>query len=176
LLDQKHITILVLLQQDGRRHLAEIAKEVELSSPAVMERLKKLESRGIIKAFHAILDAKKLGKNITAFIGVSVSHQRYIDHVGLLIAAQKDVLECHHVTGPDSFVLKVTTTDTASLEKLIAEIRSMEGVTRTVTNVVLSTSKESSIIPLDTALEESFHKESPNGEATRRFTGTLGKK
>lgn len=176
MLDQKDITILALLQQDGRRHLADIAKEVDLSSPAVMERVKKLESRGVIKAFHAILDAKKLGKNIAAFIGASVSHQRYIDHVGALIAAQKDVLECHHVTGRDSFVLKVKTTDTASLEKLIAEIRSMEGVTRTVTNVVLSTAKESSVIPLDTALGESSHKESPNDEPNKRFTGTLGKK
>lgn len=141
-----------------------------------MERVRKLKSRGVIKGFHPVLDAKKLGKNLTAFIGVSVSHQRYIDSVGLFMATRKDVLECHHVTGGDSFVLKVKTADTDSLEKLIAEIRSMEGVTRTVTNVVLSTSKETSILSLEPALEESFHKETRNDEQNRRFTGTLGKK
>ena len=74
MVDQIDIKMLSILQQHGRRHLSEIANEVDLSSPAIMERVKKLESRGIIKGFHAILDAKKLGKNITAFIGVSVSH------------------------------------------------------------------------------------------------------
>ena len=168
--------MLAILQEHGRQHLAEIAKEVGLSAPAVMERVKKLESRGVIKGFHAILDAKKLGRNITAFIGVSVNHQRYIDNVGSLMATRKDVLECHHVTGEASFVVKVKTADTDALEKLIAEIRSMEGVTRTVTSVVLSTAKETSILSLETVLEESLKEEARHVEQSRRFTGTLGKK
>ncbi|MBI4524941.1 MAG: Lrp/AsnC family transcriptional regulator [Deltaproteobacteria bacterium] len=177
MLDQTDIKILSILQQQGRRHLADIAKEVDLSTPAVMERVKKLESRGIIKAFRAILDANKLGKNITAFIGVSVSHQPYIDNIGGLMAAAKDVLECHHVTGEESFFLKVKTADTGSLEKLIAEIRSLEGVTRTVTNVVLSTSKESQILSLERALEKSsLNTQTQHDQENRKFSGTLGKK
>jgi DNA-binding Lrp family transcriptional regulator len=93
------------------------------------------------------------------------------------MAAAKDVLKCHHVTGEESFVLKVKTADTGSLEKLIAEIRSLEGVTRTVTKVVLSTSKESLILSPETALEKtSLNKETGNGEENRKFTGTPGKK
>jgi Lrp/AsnC family leucine-responsive transcriptional regulator len=65
-----------------------------------------------------------------------------------------DVLECHHVTGDESFVLKVKSTNTASLEKLLGEIRSVEGVTRTVTKVVLSTAKESQALDLDQGLLE----------------------
>ncbi len=149
MLDEIDITILTILQHHGRRHLAEIAKEVDLSPPAVMERVKKLESRGIIKGYHALLDAKALGKDIVAFIGVSVGHQRYITAFASHMVRQHDVLECHHVTGEESFILKVKTANTDSLERFLGEIRSMEGVTRTVTKVVLSTPKESQVLEFE---------------------------
>ena len=151
MLDETDIKILSILQHHGRRHLAEIAKEVDLSPPAVMERVKKLESRGIIKGYHARLDAKKLGKDIMAFIGVSVGHQRYINPFASHMVRQHDVLECHHVTGDESFILKVKTANTDSLERLLGEIRSMEGVTRTVTKIVLSTPKESQVLEFEQA-------------------------
>lgn len=151
-LDTIDIKIINILQQHGRRHLAEIAKQVDLSPPAVMERVKKLEARGIIKGYHAALDAKKVGKDITAFIGVSISHQRFIDGFSSYMVAHEDVLECHHVTGDESFILKVKTATTASLEQLLGEIRSMEGVTRTVTKIVLSTPKEGQVVVLDEKL------------------------
>jgi len=149
--DEIDINILSILQHHGRRHLAEIAKEVDLSPPAVMERVKKLESRGIIKGYHALLDAKVLGKDVVAFIGVSVGHQRYITAFASHMVRQHDVLECHHVTGEESFILKVKTANTDSLERLLGEIRSMEGVTRTVTKVVLSTPKESQVLEFEQA-------------------------
>jgi Lrp/AsnC family leucine-responsive transcriptional regulator len=65
-----------------------------------------------------------------------------------------DVLECHHVTGDESFILKVKSANTGSLERLLGEIRSVEGVTRTVTKVVLSTAKESQALDLDQSLSE----------------------
>lgn len=167
MLDQTDIKILTILQQRGREHLAEIAKEVDLSPPAVMERVKKLEARGIIKGFHAVLDARKVGKGITAFIGVSVSHQRYVDSFGAQMATREDVLECHHVTGEESFILKVKTADTTALEKLIAEVRSMEGVTRTVTNVVLSTPKESTVLSLEGALEAASREPRNNNDGKK---------
>ncbi len=151
MLDEIDIKILSILQHHGRRHLAEIAKEVDLSPPAVMERVKKLESRGIIKGYHALLNAKVLGKDVVAFIGVSVGHQRYITAFASHMVRQRDVLECHHVTGEESFILKVKTANTDSLERLLGEIRSMEGVTRTVTKVVLSTPKESQVLEFEQA-------------------------
>jgi Lrp/AsnC family leucine-responsive transcriptional regulator len=129
--------------------LSDIAQEVDLSSPAVMERVKKLESSGVIKGYQAVLDAKKVGKDVTAFIGVSVGHQRNIDDFSSYMMRQQDVLECHHVTGEESFILKVRIENTESLEKLLAETRSLEGVTRTVTKVVLSTAKESQRLEFD---------------------------
>lgn len=154
MLDSIDLKILSILQSHGRCHLADIAKEVDLSSPAVMERVKKLEVHGVITGYQAVLDAKKVGKDITAFIGVSVSHQRYIEDFASCMMRQDDVLECHHVTGEESFILKVKTANTGSLERLLGEIRSMEGVTRTVTKVVLSTPKESQRLAFDERLAE----------------------
>ncbi len=156
LIDQIDLTILYILQHNGRARLADIADEVELSAPAVMERVKKLESGGVIKGYQALVDAKKLGKDVTAFIGVSIGHQRDIDGFAVQMLQYPDVLECHHVTGEESFILKVKSANTASLEKLLGEIRSLEGVTRTVTSVVLSTTKEKQAIELDARLSEHF--------------------
>lgn len=159
MLDPIDIKILSILQSHGRSHLAEIAKEVDLSPPAVMERVRKLEAHGVIKSYHALLDAKKVGKDITAFIGVLVGHQRHIDDFASHMVRQPDVLECHRVTGEESFLLKVKTANTLSLERLLGEIRSVEGVTRTVTRLVLSTPKENQRLELD----ESIAAEHPSG-------------
>jgi DNA-binding Lrp family transcriptional regulator len=70
----------------------------------------------------------------------------------------RDVLECHHVTGDESFILKVKSANTGALEKLLAEIRSVDGVTRTVTKVVLSTAKEVQTLDLDMGLAEPVRK------------------
>jgi Lrp/AsnC family leucine-responsive transcriptional regulator len=149
LLDQIDLKILSILQNDGRRRLADIADEVELSAPAVMERVKKLEASGVIRGYQALVDGKKVGKDITAFIGVSVGSQRDMDKFATQMMGYRDVLECHHVTGDESFILKVKSANTGALEKLLGEIRSVDGVTRTVTKVVLSTAKEGQTLELD---------------------------
>jgi Lrp/AsnC family transcriptional regulator, leucine-responsive regulatory protein len=146
LLDAIDLKILYILQNHGRSRLADIAGEVELSAPAVMERVKKLEAGGVIKGYQAVVDGKKVGKDITAFIGVSIGNQQDIDKFAGAMLRHHDVLECHHVTGDESFILKVKSADTGSLETLLGDIRSVEGVTRTVTKVVLSTAKESQVL------------------------------
>jgi len=157
LLDPIDLKILFILQNDGRRRLADIADEVELSAPAVMERVKKLEASGVIRGYQALLDGKKVGKDITAFIGVSIGNQRDMDKFARQMMHYPDVLECHHVTGDESFMLKVKSANTGSLEKLLGEIRSVEGVTRTVTRVVLSTTKEAQALEIDAGLAEVTH-------------------
>lgn len=154
MLDQIDLKILYILQNDGRRRLADIADEVELSAPAVMERVKKLEASGVILGYQALVDGKKVGKDITAFIGVSVGSQRDMDKFAMQMMCYRDVLECHHVTGDESFILKVKSANTGALEKLLGEIRSVDGVTRTVTKVVLSTAKEGQTLELDMGLAE----------------------
>lgn len=154
MLDLIDLKILSILQNSGRSRLADIAEEVELSAPAVMERVKKLEVGGVIRGYQAVVDGKKVGKDITAFIGVSIGNQRDINRFAGQMLQYHDVLECHHVTGDESFILKVKAANTASLEKLLGDIRSVEGVTRTVTKVVLSTAKESQVLDLDQSLLE----------------------
>ena len=125
-----------------------------MSAPAVMERVKKLEASGVIRGYQAVLDSKKVGKDITAFIGVSIGNQRDMEKFAQQMVGYPDVLECHHVTGEESFMLKVKSANTGSLEKLLGEIRSVEGVTRTVTRVVLSTAKEGQALELNSGLVE----------------------
>ena len=153
-LDQTDLKILYILQNDGRRRIADIADDVALSAPAVLERVRKLEANGVIKGYQALVDSKRVGKDITAFIGVSVGSQKEMDKFAAQMTRYQDVLECHHVTGDESFILKVKSANTASLEKLLADIRSVDGVTRTVTKVVLSTSKESQALELGNGLPE----------------------
>jgi Lrp/AsnC family leucine-responsive transcriptional regulator len=155
MIDQIDLKILSILQNSGRSRLADIAEEVVLSAPAVFERVKKLEANGVIKGYQALLDGKKVGKDITAFIGVSIGNQQDIDKFATQMLRNPDVLECHHITGDESFILKVKSANTTSLEKLLGEIRSVQGVTRTVTRVVLSTAKESQMFDLSEGITES---------------------
>src|SRR5712692_9329941 len=121
--DDIDLHILSVLQENCKLPLAKIGAEVGLSAPSVIERIKKLEDHGIITGYRAILDARRLGKDVTAFIGVSVSQLRLIDEFEKEIARLTDVLECHHVTGQHSLLLKVKTANTSSLEELISRIR-----------------------------------------------------
>jgi Lrp/AsnC family leucine-responsive transcriptional regulator len=141
-LDDIDRSILTLLQDDCRTPLARIGESVGLSAPAVMERIKKLEAAGFISSYRAILDARRLGLDITAFIGVIIDNSGAIGTVEQQIVALGDVLECHHVTGEYTLLLKVKTANTSSLERLISQVRSLDGVQRTETMVGLSTHTE----------------------------------
>jgi Lrp/AsnC family leucine-responsive transcriptional regulator len=164
-LDSIDLQILSVLQEQGRIPLVKLGEQVGLSSPSVIERVKKLEDGGIITGYHASVDARRLGKDVTAFIGVSITHPRTIGLFEETIDALEDVLECHHVTGQHTVLLKVKTDNTSSLERLISTIRSIEGVSRTETMVVLSTHAERSTIAVSPA---AGHSESPgNGRRHR---------
>ena len=130
------------LQTDCKRSLKEIGGTVGLSAPSVMERVRKLENAGIIRGYHALLDARRLGLDISAFIGVSISNPQLLSAFEEWVDSIPQVLECHHVTGGHTLLLKVKTQNTEDLEQLISRIRSMEGVASTETMVVLSTHTE----------------------------------
>lgn len=141
-LDEIDRRILALLQEHCKMPLAKIGEHVGLSAPAVIERIKKLEEGAVITGYTALLDTRKLGCDITAFIGVLTSHPRSIGDVERQIEHRPEVLECHHVTGSHTLLLKVKTVNTTTLEELISHLRSIEGVARTETMVVLSTHTE----------------------------------
>jgi len=141
-LDEIDLHILALLQENCKLPLAKIGEKVGLSAPSVIERIKKLEDHQVIEGYRAIVNARRLGKDVTAFIGVTIKHPRLIGDFEKEIAQLDDVLECHHVTGQHTLLLKVKTMNTSTLEDLISRIRSIEGVDRTETMVVLSTHTE----------------------------------
>ncbi len=144
--------IIDLLQRDGRATQLEISRTVGLSQPAVAERIRKLEERGVITGYTARVDAALLGKDITAFIGVSIEHPKYFEGFAKKVLALPDVLECHRVAGNDSYILKVRTENTKTLDKLLVEtLRTISGVTRTHTTIVLSSIKEETHIHVSSA-------------------------
>ncbi|WNG33457.1 Lrp/AsnC family transcriptional regulator [Archangium minus] len=146
-MDELDYRIVDLLQRDGRATQLEISRTVGLSQPAVAERIRKLEERGVITGYAARVDAAKLGKDITAFIGVSIEHPKYFDGFAKKVLAMPEVLEAHRVAGQDSYILKVRTSNTKTLDTLLVEtLRTISGVTRTHTTIVLSSIKEETYV------------------------------
>jgi Lrp/AsnC family transcriptional regulator, leucine-responsive regulatory protein len=148
--------LLEILQKNARITQLELAAEVGLSQPAVAERMRKLEQEGVIIAYSAHVDARKLGRDITAFIGVGISHPKFNKAFAKRIFALPEVLECHHVTGQDSYLLKVKIENTEELDELLTvKLRTIPGVTRTQTTIVLSSVKEG--MGIHPASEKSNH-------------------
>jgi Lrp/AsnC family leucine-responsive transcriptional regulator len=160
-LDSTDVEILGLLQDNCKQPLASIGAEVGLSAPAVVERIHKLEDSGVIQGYRAQIDARQIGLDVTAFIGLSTDGGSDIKHVEAAVMEVAEVLECHHVTGGHTLLLKVKTVNTSSLELLIARVRSMSGVVRTETMVVLSSPIERTHIELQASVE-------PDPRAARR--------
>ncbi|HEY0881071.1 MAG TPA: Lrp/AsnC family transcriptional regulator [Archangium sp.] len=142
-MDAKDHLLVQALQADGRATQLQLAREVGLSQPATAERIRKLEEAGVILGYAARVDAAKLGKDVTAFVGVSIEHPKFFDGFAKRVRGLEEVLECHRVAGDDSYLLKVKTTNTRSLDALLVEtLRTIPGVTRTSTTIVLSSIKE----------------------------------
>ena len=149
MIDEIDAKILEILQKSGRTRRNDLAEAVGLSLPSVSDRLRKLEEHGIVTGYFATVDPKKLGRDITAFIFVTVDSSKhytaFLEHAHGL----DEILECHAITGEGSHLLKVRTTNTASLERLLAKIQAWNGVTATRTNMVLSTTKETLRIKIE---------------------------
>ena len=138
--------LLEILQKNARTKLNEMAQQLGLTIPTISERIQKLEERGFIKGYTAILDAKRLGKDITAFITVSIDSSKHYQMFMERARETEEILECHSVTGEGSHLLKIRAENTNALEKLLSRIQSWPGVLSTKTSVVLSTIKESTIL------------------------------
>jgi len=146
-IDERDRQILHLVQRDASLAQAEIARQVGLSTAAVHERLKKLEASGVIRRWTAVVDPALAGAGVTAFVEVFLEHPRHEPALLERVAKLDDVLECHHVTGEFSLLLKVRVHDMEALRQLLLhQLGSLEGVNRTRTVVVLSTEKEETYI------------------------------
>lgn len=146
-LDGRDRQILHLVQRDATLAQSEIARQVGLSTAAVHERLKKLEAAGVIRRWTAVVDPAAVGAQVTAFVEVFVEHPRFEPAFLEKLLELDDVLECHHVTGDFSLLLKVRVQDIAALQRLLHDhVASQEGVRQTRTVVVLSTAKEETYV------------------------------
>lgn len=145
-IDEIDLRLLELLQDNGRISQHDLAVDVGLSSPAVGERLRKLEERGVIRRFTAVLDPKRLGRDVTAFIAVAMNGSVHYDEFRRRVGEHPEVLECHSITGQGSHLLKIRTDSTSTLEGLLAAIQSWPGVQWTTTSIVLSTIKETAAL------------------------------
>lgn len=146
LLDPKDMQLLAILQEDGRLKRNELAERVGLSLPAVSERMRKLEARGIIRGYHAVVNHQALGFDLTAFIRVSVDGSSHYSDFVTRAVELPEVQECHSITGDGSHLLKIRTLNTASLERLLSTLQGWPGVKGTDTSIVLSSFKETRFI------------------------------
>lgn len=153
MIDEIDNKILNIIQQDARISNAEIARQIELAPSAVLERLRKLEERGIISGYAAEINAKQVGFGLLAFVFVRTNECG--DGTDHLLAKIPEVLEVHDVAGDESFLLKVRAKDPEDLSRLLREkIKALPSVLLTRTTVVLQTVKETSALPLDRIKED----------------------
>jgi Lrp/AsnC family transcriptional regulator, leucine-responsive regulatory protein len=146
------VKALKLLMRNGRVTWAELGQLLGLSAPAAADRVRKLEQRGVIRGYAALVDPASVGHPLTAYISVSLASHR--NRAAFLRAIDKmdHVVECHHVAGDDDYLLKVRCRGTQDLDHLLAkELKDKLGVAHTRTTIVLSTAKESVRVPIDAA-------------------------
>jgi Lrp/AsnC family leucine-responsive transcriptional regulator len=142
-LDSIDSKLLMLLQANGRKSWADLARPLKLTPPAVAARALRLEKRGIITGYAARVDAAGLGLAHTAFIEVTLEHPRARAPFLKDVRKRDAILECHHMAGDFDYLLKVRVPGTRELEALITTVlKSIPGVARTRTSIVLGSAKE----------------------------------
>ncbi|ADU63219.1 MAG: Lrp/AsnC family transcriptional regulator [Pseudodesulfovibrio sp.] len=147
-IDDLDLKILNILQEDGKVSNAEIARKVGKAPSAVLERVRKLRKSGIIKGYECIVDHKKLGRGLTAFTSIRVEEGVGATEVGEKLARLPEVLEVHYTAGRDSYLVKVRVEDTEALQATLAKFGTIGAVRDTNSTIVLTTVKESRVIPL----------------------------
>ena len=163
-LDATDAQILDLLQHEGRIKRKDVAEAVGLSLPSASERMRKLEERGVVTGYHATLDAKRLGVDVTAFVRASVDGSEHYPAFIEAVTGMDEVQELHSITGEGSHLLKVRVRNTSALEGLLARLQALAGVRGTQTSIVLSSLKETRYLPV--APMTLYHAE-PNGVEPR---------
>jgi Lrp/AsnC family leucine-responsive transcriptional regulator len=141
--------LLDALRANARATYAELARLVNLSAPAVHERVAKLEAAGVITGYHAAVAVESLGFAINALIGIFVNDRADTDDLAAALAALPAVEHCWFVAGEETFVVKVRVPDVAGLERAIRTLNAINGVARTRTTVVLSTKFEDRVQAVD---------------------------
>lgn len=147
-LDDTDVRLLDALQRRARSTLSELGSSLDLKPPAVHERLRRLETRGYVAGYGARLDLRKLGLALTAFVSAYTTGDMNYEAFYGAIATLPEVLEVHSVAGEETFILKVVTRSTGHLDDCLARLKSLPGIARTKTTIVLATPFQRDGMPL----------------------------
>lgn len=148
MIDAIDLKILMILQDNARTPNAEVARQLGMAASAIFERIKKLEERGIIRGYSALIDPAALELSLLAFVTVKTEDPVGGDTTARALSKRPEVQEVHHVAGEDCYLAKVRAKDTGALSKLMKELGSLPGVRATRTTVVLETTKEAFTLPI----------------------------
>jgi Lrp/AsnC family leucine-responsive transcriptional regulator len=148
-LDSLDSKALRLLTDRGRATWAELAQQLNLSAPAAADRVRRLEERGIIRGYAALIEPASVGYPLTAYVSVSLDRPQHRFELLDYAKATGEVAECHHVAGDEDYLLKFRCRGTEDLDRLLIELKNLNGVSRTRATVVLSTAKESVAVPIE---------------------------
>ena len=141
-LDQLDLRLLDALQRNARATYADLGEMVGLSAPSAHERVKRLEQRGFIRRYGAQLNNDRLGLGLTAFVSCFISAETSYESFTQEASKLPEVCEIHSVTGEETFILKVVTRSTRHLDEFLTRLKQINGVERTKTTIVLSTTFE----------------------------------
>ena len=147
-LDAIDLKILAELQESGRESASNIAENIKVSVPTITERMRKLQESGIILRFQAVLNPSDLGLDVSAIITVISGSSQYYKEVTIEAEKTSEVVQCFSTTGNGSHTLLVTTRNSKTLEELLRKIQRWPGVTRTETQIILSSYKDGIVLPL----------------------------
>src|ERR1041385_3707080 len=126
-------TLLRLLKENARATYAELAKTAHLSPPAVYERVRRMESAGLIKKHTVVIDPAAIGLSFCAFIRIGTSGDCSCETISASLAENPEIEECHSVAGEDTLLVKARTASPMDLEHLLKKVRSIPGIVKTVT-------------------------------------------
>jgi len=140
--------IVGLLMRDGRMSFTDLGKVTGLSTSAVHQRVRRLEERGVIKGYRAVIDHDALGMKLLAFISVTPTDPAAPDDVPERLRHMEELEACHSVAGEESYILKARVSTPGDLEDLLTLVRTSANVS-TRTTVVLSTPWEERAHPVD---------------------------
>lgn len=137
------------LQQSGRETWAGLGEALDMTGPAAAERVRRLEEAGVIRGYTAIVEPEAVGLGLTAFVAVSLERPAHRAAFLKKVATLGEVLECHHVAGDDDYLLKLRCRGPLDLDRVLSEeLKGVAGVARTRTTIVLSTAKETTVLPV----------------------------
>jgi Lrp/AsnC family leucine-responsive transcriptional regulator len=155
MLDAIDLRILTVLQMNARTTNADLARELEMAPSAVLERVRKLEQRGLVLGYEARLAPKALGLGLVAFVFVRVEEPAGADSAGQALAAFPEVQEVHNVAGEDCYLVKLRVRDTDDLARVLRErFQGVPGLRGTRTTIVLTTLKETAQLALGHLAQE----------------------